>query len=404
MPRKAKGARLYLKPAEIDRKTGKVRKQSVWIIRDGENVVSTGCAPLDSEGAEISLADYLASKYSPDLEKGRAAAGVLVTEVLKLYQDEVVPGHARPKKTDERLLQLAEWWHDKTLADVTGKTCREYTAWRVGQPWKSARPEKTGKPARLVTAAGVRRELEDLRAAINYHRKEGYCREVVEVTLPEKSPPADRWLTRSEVAKLLWTCWRHRELQNGKPTAKYPWRHLARFTLVGIYSGTRSSAICGAAKKVQEGSGYVDLDQGVFYRRQHGRAETNKRQPPARLPRRLLAHMRRWATDRGDDTISKNFIVEYNGERIGEVNKGFAAAVVAAGLGPDVTPHILRHTAATWLMQNGADLWDAAGYLGMSVQMLERVYGHHHPDHQSTAVTAITRKPRRPTAENRNVS
>lgn len=392
MSRTSKGARLWLKPEERDRKTGKLRKRSVWLIRDGESSLVTGCAPHERQQAEEKLAEYIAAKYRPDREKDRPAASILVTDVLQLYSEEVAPGHARPGKTSERILQLAEWWAGKTLAEVTGKTCREYTAWRAGQPWKSARPEKTGRPARLVTEAGVRRELEDLRAAINYHRKEGYTREVVEVTLPARSAAKDRWLTRSEAARLIWTCWRHREMQNGRPTAKRPWRHLARFIVVGLYTGTRAAAICGASLSVTPGSGYVDLDQGVLYRRPHGRAETKKRQPPARLPPRLLAHIRRWAADRGEDTISKEYVVEYNGSAIGEVNKGFASAVAAAGLGPDVTPHVLRHTAATWMMQHGADLWDAAGYLGMSVQMLERTYGHHHPDHQASAIEAVTGK------------
>ena len=39
-----------------------------------------------------------------------------------------------------------------------------------------------------------------------------------------------------------------------------------------------------------------------------------------------------------------------------------------------------RHTRATWMMQAGVDKWQAAGALGMSVQMLEENYGHHHPD------------------------
>ena len=392
MSRSSKGARLWLKPAEHDKKTGRLRKRSVWIIRDGEFSVVTGCAPHEREEAEKQLSEYIAAKYEPSRDKDRPAASILVTDVLQLYSEEVAPGHARPGKTSERLLQLGEWWQGKTLAEVTGKTCREYTAWRVGQPWKSARPEKTGKPPRLVTAAGARRELEDMRAAINYHRSEGYTREVIEVTLPGRSVAKERWLTRSEAAQFIWKCWRHREVQNGRATAKRPWRHLARFAIVGLYTGTRAAAICGASLTVTPGSGYVDLDQGVLYRRPHGRAETKKRQPPARLPPRLLAHMRRWAKDRGEDTISKNFVVEYNGQAIGEVNKGFASAVAAAGLGPDVTPHVLRHTAATWMMQNGADLWDAAGFLGMSVQMLERTYGHHHPDHQQSAIEAVTGK------------
>ena len=71
------------------------------------------------------------------------------------------------------------------------------------------------------------------------------------------------------------------------------------------------------------------------------------------------------------------------------MRKGFAAAVQAAGLGGDVTPHILRHTCATWLMQSGVNLWDAAGFLGMTVQQLEQGYGHHHPDFQEEAAAAL---------------
>jgi integrase len=51
----------------------------------------------------------------------------------------------------------------------------------------------------------------------------------------------------------------------------------------------------------------------------------------------------------------------------------------------DVTPHTLRHTRATWLMQSGIDPWEAAGHLGMSMETLQRVYGKHHPDYQKNA-------------------
>jgi integrase len=57
----------------------------------------------------------------------------------------------------------------------------------------------------------------------------------------------------------------------------------------------------------------------------------------------------------------------------------------------DVVPHTLRHTAATWLMQAGTDLWEASGYLGMSPEILWRVYGHHHPDRLSGATSAFDR-------------
>ncbi|HEY5081559.1 MAG TPA: tyrosine-type recombinase/integrase [Bauldia sp.] len=73
----------------------------------------------------------------------------------------------------------------------------------------------------------------------------------------------------------------------------------------------------------------------------------------------------------------------------------FASGVRQAGLSGKVTAHTLRHTAATWLMQAGVDVWEAAGFLGMSVQILERVYGHHHPAHLRSAALAIGYRPRR---------
>jgi hypothetical protein len=37
------------------------------------------------------------------------------------------------------------------------------------------------------------------------------------------------------------------------------------------------------------------------------------------------------------------------------------------------------------MMQAGVPIWEAAGFLGMSTKTLERVYGHHAPDHQERA-------------------
>jgi integrase len=155
---------------------------------------------------------------------------------------------------------------------------------------------------------------------------------------------------------------------------------------VALYTGTRASAVCGAALQPTEGRGFIDLARGVFYRRPAGRRETTKRAPPIPLPDRLLAHLRRWKR-RG-----QHFAVEWNGEPVKAIEKAFANAVADADLGKGVTPHTLRHTAATWLMQEGVDLWEAAGYLGMTVEMLSQRYGHHHPDHLSGAKNAFSRQ------------
>ena len=65
----------------------------------------------------------------------------------------------------------------------------------------------------------------------------------------------------------------------------------------------------------------------------------------------------------------------------------------------NVTPHTLRHTAATWLMQRGAPMWEAAGFLGMSEKALRETYGPRHPDHLRGAANAIGTRP----APNKNV-
>src|SRR5690606_2510311 len=133
----------------------------------------------------------------------------------------------------------------------------------------------------------------------------------------------------------------------------------------GLYTGTRAAAICAAAFEPSADTGHVDLEAGLFYRKGTAVAETSKRQPPVRIPGRLLAHLRRWAKPDAEGRVPAH-VVEFNGKPIESVNKGFGTARELAGLGPDVTPHVLRHTAATWMMQNGADLWDVAGFLGMS--------------------------------------
>ena len=102
-----------------------------------------------------------------------------------------------------------------------------------------------------------------------------------------------------------------------------------------------------------------------------------------------MAHLRRWQRL----GIATHAVVEWNGKPVRSVRKGFAAAVKAANIDKHITPHWLRHTAATWLMQRGVDLWQAAGFLGMTVQTLEQVYGHHHPDFQREAAEGFARAP-----------
>lgn len=360
MPTQSKGARLYFK----DDNPGRA---GVWIIRDGTRRISTGCGQGERREADERLAAYLIDNYSPSRQGGKSPADVLISDVLTIYADDKGAQVSRPRELGQRLTALLSFFGSMRLSEINGRLCRLYAT-------------------RRGSVSMARRELEDLRAAIRHHRAEGLTDAVVEVPLPPKSVPRERWLTRSEATRLLWSLWRYREVQKGHPTGRYSRRHVARFVLVALYTGTRAGAICGAAIRPTEGTGYVDLDAGVFYRRAAGERETKKRKPTIRLPRRLLAHLRRWERL----GISKKSIVEFNGEPVARVNKAFAAGVRDAGL-VGVVPHILRHTAVTWAMQNGAKRWDACDYFGMTMETLERVYGHHAPDHHESVTEAFDR-------------
>jgi hypothetical protein len=50
-----------------------------------------------------------------------------------------------------------------------------------------------------------------------------------------------------------------------------------------------------------------------------------------------------------------------------------------AGLGPDVTPHTTRHTGITWLAIEGVDPYEICRFAGITMEIFEAVYAHHHP-------------------------
>lgn len=382
MPRRSKGARLYPQPARRD-ETGAIIEGAVWVIRDGTVKRSTGIGVEDDQRAPVEaerkLGEYLATKHAPSREGPSPVHKLPIADVINVYIKDKAHGHARPEETAQRARALIGWWGDKTLSQVTGATCRAYAETR--------------------TLASARRELQDLAAAIKHHRKEGLHREIVEVVLPERGVRRERWLTRSEAARLLSAAWRYREVQKGHATGRRSRRHVARFILVAIYTGTRAGAVCGAALAPTEGKGWINLDTGVFYRRPEGERETKKRKPPVRLPTRLLAHLRRWNAHK----ICREFVVEWNGRPVLDVDKAFRNAVRHAGLSSDVTPHVLKHTAITWGMQNGMTKEDAAQFFGTTIEVIQRHYWHHHPDFQADAAARMGWRPRQdPDRKNRN--
>lgn len=363
---KKKPARLYLRPARYD-DAGKILEAARYVIRDSGREFATGCSASQSEDAERRLAAYVASKYAP-VRKERHISEIGVDEVISIYIDDVAPRQARPKKAGERAERLLKFFGRKKLSDVNGSLCRAYAEWR-------------GSPG------GARRDLQDLAAAINHHAKEGFHREIVRVVLPPRGQSRKRWLTRSEAARLIWACWRCRELQGGVGTDKRPLRHLCRFLLMGVYTGSRPAAIFNASWFEGPSLSYVDLERGVFHRHAAGAKVTAKRQPTVRLAPRLLAHLRRWRALDARLRPGNRYVVMFGGAKIESVKTALAHAGRLSGV-TGVSAYTLRHTAGAWLAGR-VDTRIAAEYIGTTEEIFRAHYGHLDPAFQEAAARAI---------------
>jgi integrase len=369
MPVAVKPARLWLKT----RSDG----ASLWYIKtpSGERI-ATGIPALERDEAERALSAYFVESHVIPSERAQRPESVFIADVLSLYLQTVGPRVSNIDALKGRIRALLDFFGTMTLAEINSRQCASYVA-------------------RRGSASSARRELEDLKAAINLHRNEGLSTALIPISLPAKAPARERWVSRSEAARLIWAAWRYRQPQRGKETPRKSRQHIARFIIVALYTGSRSAAITDASFVRQAGRGYVDLENGLFYRLAEGESETSKRRPTIRIPTRLLAHMRRWHAN------GARHVIEHDGQPVASVKKSFAATAAAAGL-PDVTPHALRHTAVTWAMQRGVDPYDAGGYFGLTLGMIQRTYGHHHPDHLAGVGEALTRSgTRRPAVRDR---
>ena len=90
---------------------------------------------------------------------------------------------------------------------------------------------------------------------------------------------------------------------------------------------------------------------------------------PCRFGLGYGAHLRRW-TAKG---IAREHFVEWNGRPFQTVTTSIETAVRLAKVPGKVTPQTWRHAADTWMTRAGVDKWEAAGFLAMGVEMLDRV-------------------------------
>lgn len=272
-------------------------------------------------------------------------AGETVGELVEAYLTD-------KDKTAIRAVDLRYAWkaakrHFEHLRpdQVTRQVCREYV---------KLRRDAGRKPAT------IRKELETVRAAVNFHKAPGAVFE-----LPRQPPPKQRFLTNDEARRLV------------KAARKFP--HIRAFIVLSLTTAARQSAL------LQLTWDRVNFDRGIITFSM-GDSGDEARKPRAIVPmnnraRRYLRVLRAAST-------SPN-VIEWGGHRVLSIKKGFAAAVKVAKL-KSVTPHTLRHTAASWMAMRGVPMFEISKYLGHSdTRITERRYAHLSPDYLRKAADVL---------------
>lgn len=320
--------------------------------------VSTGAA--DERAARIALAAFEAG-WGQEPPPEAPSIGTIIDG----YERDRISNTARPLHSPGTLkaccAALRRHLGDLPPELLTKQRARLYAVQRAAEGYevgpKDARRRKPVAPGTII------RELVTLRAAFRWAVHERWIAAEPYVEVPAAPPSRERWLTREEATRLVDACGDF---------------HVRLFVLLGLHTAARSAAILGLTWD------RVDLDAG---RISYGTGRGNKgqaRQVPVNAE--LMAYLQA-----ARELAQSDFVVEFAGGPVLSVKTGFRAACRRAGL-VGVTPHILRHTAATWAAQARVPMWEIAGLLGHSdVRMVEEVYGHHSPDHLRAAAGAIGR-------------
>jgi integrase len=342
----------------------------MWIIRDGDKDIGTGCYEPDRAGAEKALAAYILKKHDPrQALKNNDPNTIKIVDVCSMEIQYIAKrniGQVYKNQLISAIQRIGNWFADYTIGDLDGALQERYAEERL-----------------VNTGASAYRDLKLLQAAINrcVKKTKGGIQAKFSATLPDAPNSRERYLTRDEAARLLSTAWRYRK-KTKLPTSKgrHTLRHIARYILIGLYTGSRNGDICNAAVIPSIDRGYVDLKRGVFKRKPDNKTATSKQQPTVPLPPRLLAHMRRWQRL----GISNHSVIEFMGKRIHRVHDGWATLIELAGLATDdshnkVVRHTLRHTAITWYLEAGVDIELVSQYCGVSVDTIRSTYRHETP-------------------------
>ena len=212
----------------------------------------------------------------------------------------------------------------------------------------------------------IRRELAGtLRPALALVARWGWIDKAPYIPAPAEPPPRDRWLTREQWAEFRTAC------------ATTP--HLETFAVLALYTASRTGAILSLPwAGVNWDLELIDFGADAF-------AGTKKRRgvvPMSAPVREQLETVWRWRTT--------DQVIEWRGRPVASVKNAFGRAAERAGVAW-LHPHLLRHTAATWMAIDGVPIEEIARFLADDIHTTEKRYAKFSPDYLRRAANSLAK-------------
>ena len=208
----------------------------------------------------------------------------------------------------------------------------------------------------------IRKRLAVIRAALRWAERKALIDKAPHIWLPQAPPPKDRRLTREEADKL-------------RSGVRMP--HVRLFVEIALGTGARAGAILGLLWSD------VDLESRRLNLGGHERQKARAKMVP------INETLHGFLLEARDGAMTDH-VIEWAGQPVKSIKRGFREAVKRAGLGADVTPHVLRHTAASWMAEAGVPMSEIAAVLGhRDSRTTERVYARMSPEYLQKAVRAL---------------
>jgi integrase len=303
--------------------------------------VSTGSK--DWAAAEQYRAQFIAGLNNPASPK-EPTIGYL----LKRYRDEHAVNTRSLDTIDQHIKALKPFFGNLLPSHISNNLLKEYAR------------QCTISPGTVLRRLGI------LKAAIHYAEGNRWIEKQPQFIMPVKSPPPrDLWLTREQVQTLLDAAKSH---------------HLKLFIQIAVATGARSGAILDLTwERIDFEKRLIDFGQG------HG----NKRRTTVPMNDDVYENLKT-----AQELAQTDHVIEFHGKRLASIKISFRRLCINCNI--KASPHVLRHTAATWLVIDGVPLSEVARLLGDSERTVERVYGKHDPDYLRRAVNTLNLMHKKP--------